>query len=40
VINLARLTGWKINDIRREAKLVSLPPASDDKKTWWEKIWN
>jgi hypothetical protein len=40
VINLSRLTGWKINDIRKEAKLVSLPPKSEDKKSWWEKIWN
>ena len=39
VINLAHLTGWKINDIRKEAKLVSLPPQSEEKKNWWEKIW-
>ncbi|MGZ8812293.1 MAG: DUF2330 domain-containing protein [Thermoanaerobaculia bacterium] len=40
VINLARLTGWKIGDIRREAKLVSLPPKAEEKKSWWEKIWD
>jgi len=34
---LARLTGWNINDIRRNVKLVSMPQI--DKKTWWEKIW-
>jgi len=34
---LARLTGWNINDIRRNVKLVSMPQV--DKKTWWEKIW-
>ena len=39
VINLARLTGWKIGDIRKEAKLVNLP-AQQDKKSWWEKLWN
>jgi hypothetical protein len=40
VINLARLTGWKIGDIRKEAKLVSGPTNVDTKKSWWEKIWD
>jgi hypothetical protein len=39
VINLSRLTGWKIGDIRKEARLVSLPPNSEAKQSWWEKIW-
>jgi hypothetical protein len=39
VVNLARLTGWKSGDIRKEAKLVSLPATADEKKSWWEKIW-
>jgi hypothetical protein len=39
VINLSRLTGWKIDSIRKEAKLVSLPPDTPVKKNWWEKIW-
>ena len=38
VINLARLTGWKIGDIRKAAKLVS-GPAQEEKKNWWEKLW-
>ncbi|MGZ4810605.1 MAG: DUF2330 domain-containing protein [Thermoanaerobaculia bacterium] len=40
VINLARLTGWRVSDIRRDAKLVGLPPDSGEKKSWWEKIWD
>src|SRR4029079_2917389 len=40
VINLARLTGWRISDIRKEAKLVGLPVSSEEKKSWWEKIWD
>jgi hypothetical protein len=35
--NLAQLTGWEINDIRRKMKLVSnTEPATPKEKKWWE----
>jgi hypothetical protein len=35
--NLARLTGWEINDIRRKMKLVSnADPIPPKEKKWWE----
>jgi hypothetical protein len=36
--NLARLTGWSVNDVRRKMNLVSNDTPSADKR-WWEKIW-
>ena len=36
--NLARLTGWSVNDVRRKMNLVSTNNPSDDKK-WWQSIW-
>src|SRR5262249_56532733 len=33
--NLATLTGWRIDDIRKEIG-VSAP----DEKKWWQKLWN
>ena len=37
IANLARLTGWNINEIRKNVKLVAL--TDDDKKSWWETLW-
>ena len=36
--NLARLTGWSVNDVRRKMNLVSNDTPSADKK-WWQSIW-
>jgi len=36
--NLARLTGWSVNDVRRKMNLVSNDNPSADKK-WWQSIW-
>jgi hypothetical protein len=37
--NLARLTGWSINDIRRKMKLASAAsPKVPNEKKWWE-LW-
>ncbi|WP_413161327.1 DUF2330 domain-containing protein [Capilliphycus salinus ALCB114379] len=33
--NLARLTNWNINDIRRQA---NLPPVEEEP--WWRRLWN
>ena len=35
--NLARLTGWDINKIRRKMKLS--PSSKKGKKAWWEDLW-
>jgi len=37
--NLARLTGWKIDEIRKKMDLVSATPKSGEDKSWWEKLW-
>jgi hypothetical protein len=36
--NVAELTGWKIDEMRRKMHLdtASVTPA---EKKWWEKIW-
>ena len=39
--NLARLTGWDINDIRKKVKIVK-PPSSSPKEpsgNWWQNLW-
>ena len=39
--NLANLTGWDINEIRK--KMGGMPESTDSKKSkpkWWENIWN
>jgi len=36
--NLAKLTGWSINDIRRKMGPVLGDGKPDDQK-WWEKLW-
>jgi hypothetical protein len=36
--NLARLTGWDINDIRKNMHITKLPkPVGDEE--WWKDIW-
>ena len=35
--NLARLTGWNVNDVRKKMNLASNGNPVDKK--WWEKIW-
>jgi hypothetical protein len=41
--NLARLTGWDINDIRKKVKIAKPPKESKDpEKTggkWWRNLW-
>ncbi|MEZ4820057.1 MAG: DUF2330 domain-containing protein [Bdellovibrionota bacterium] len=34
--NLARLTGWDINDIRKKAGYTDMPKPTP----WWETLWN
>ncbi len=34
--NLARLTGWRIGDIRARMKLAGAPPEDGN---WWEELW-
>lgn len=36
--NLARLTGWPIEEIRRKVRIEGPGPAPDDP--WWKKIWD
>jgi hypothetical protein len=36
--NLARLTGWNVNDVRRKMNLVSTDTPPTEKK-WWQTIW-
>jgi hypothetical protein len=36
--NLARLTGWNVNDVRKKMNLVSAENPSGEKK-WWQTIW-
>jgi hypothetical protein len=35
---LASLTGWDVNDIRRQMNASVAPPAGDTR-TWWQKLW-
>jgi len=35
--NLASLTGWNVNDVRRKMNLASSDTTSDKK--WWQTIW-
>jgi hypothetical protein len=35
---LARLTGWKLEDIRERMDLDGEPPEDDDE-PWWKRIW-
>ena len=36
--NVAELTGWKVDDMRRKMHLTTTIAAPPEKK-WWEKIW-
>ncbi|MEM9118407.1 MAG: DUF2330 domain-containing protein [Cyanobacteria bacterium P01_F01_bin.56] len=37
---LARLTGWNINDIRRQLPAVGVRPVDEpDSTPWWEELW-
>jgi len=36
--NIAELTGWKVDDMRRKMHLTAAVIAPPEKK-WWEKIW-
>jgi hypothetical protein len=35
--NLARYTGWNVNDIRQKMNLVQI---EQDARPWWEKLWS
>ncbi|HEX9501495.1 MAG TPA: DUF2330 domain-containing protein [Thermoanaerobaculia bacterium] len=37
--DLARLTGWNVDDVRKKMNLVSNDTPSGDKKKWWQAIW-
>ncbi|MCI5072222.1 DUF2330 domain-containing protein [bacterium] len=37
--NLANLTRWDINDIRKKVDLKPKEKKSEKKKSWWQKIW-
>lgn len=37
--NLARLTGWNIDEIRKQMK-VSLTPDTGDESSCWEGLWD
>ncbi|MCB1176451.1 MAG: DUF2330 domain-containing protein [Leptospiraceae bacterium] len=37
--NLASLTGWDINDIRKKMNLNNIPNSGDNDTKWWKKIW-
>lgn len=36
---LARLTGWNINDIRRQLPEVNPWPTDTDSSPWWDDLW-
>ncbi|NEQ43036.1 MAG: DUF2330 domain-containing protein [Leptolyngbya sp. SIOISBB] len=36
---LARLTGWDINDIRRQLPAVGVRPVESDPEPWWDELW-
>jgi hypothetical protein len=36
---LARLTGWDINDIRRQLPAVGVQPRDVDSDSWWDDLW-
>jgi len=36
---LARLTGWNINDIRRQLPSVSNSSNDADPTPWWDDLW-
>ena len=37
--NLAQLTGWNVNDVRRKMNLVSNETSPATEKKWWQTIW-
>jgi hypothetical protein len=37
--NMAQLTGWDINEIRKNMKLKPLPEPTHSPSAWWKKIW-
>jgi hypothetical protein len=39
VQNLARLTGWEVDDIRQKANFASFDEDEDPDQKWWERIW-
>ena len=39
-LNLAHLTGWKLQDIRKQMKLAANPPELEKEKKWWESLWD
>jgi hypothetical protein len=39
VQNLALLTGWDVNDVRKKMNLIAGGPKPPDQRKWWEKIW-
>ncbi|MGD1862060.1 MAG: DUF2330 domain-containing protein [Leptolyngbyaceae cyanobacterium] len=36
---LARLTGWNINDIRRQLPAVGVRPVDSESMPWWDELW-
>jgi hypothetical protein len=40
--NLASLTGWRIEDVRRRAGISSwsAPQVTPVRKTWWDRLWD
>jgi len=38
-LNLARLTGWKVGDIRSRMDLIRRDPEPAEEKKWYDKIW-
>jgi hypothetical protein len=37
--NLARLTGWDLQEIRRKMNLHASASKPGQEQRWWEKIW-
>ena len=37
---LARLTGWDLAEIHRRMRLEPLSAEADDKRSWWQRLWD
>ena len=37
---LANLTGWDINDIRKKITFANVPEPTEPDKPWWARLWN
>jgi hypothetical protein len=38
--NLAALTGWDVNDIRRKMNAGAVAPAPSSELKWWQRLWS